>query len=234
MSAETDFAAAMQPGLAYIYAQDQIPASYVLAIAAVESGWGTATNSDYALEHNPWGLTASCLGYPVLPPSQTGAAVPLVSYPNIYDAAQDFAAFVNPYSGCGNTVYASAWAVRQNGAAWIQALAAAGYAGNSTTWAGDVLAVQPAAYAALVAIGANPVTAALPSGSGGGGSGGPGSTVYIPGASGGPFGSPAADVVGIILVVGLPVTAWLLGTTPRGRAFIRRHFSGPRRMPVGG
>lgn len=225
MSVETAFASVMQPGLAYIYAQDQIPASFVLAIAAIESSWGTADNSDFVLENNPWGLTASCLGYPVLPPSQTGAAVPLVSYPNIYDAAQDFAAFVDPNTGCTGSTYAAAWAVRTDGAQWVNALAKAGYAGSSTTWEIDVLNVQPTAYNALAAIGVSPVTATAPSGSGGGDGGG---TTYLPGG-GGPFGSPAADVVGIALVLGVPLAVWIASTTPRGHAFIERHFTAPRR-----
>jgi hypothetical protein len=226
MSSETAFAAAMQPGLSYIYTADQIPASYVLAIAAVESGWGTAPLSDYVLENNPWGLTASCLGYPVLPPSQTGAAVPLVAYPTIYDAAQDFALFVNPVQGCNGSTYAAAWAVRSNGAAWINALAAAGYAGGSTTWASSVLGVQPQAASALVAIGVDPVTAAAPGTSGGGGGGG-GTTTYYP--AGGPFGDPLADVVGVTLFLGAPLAVLILSETPRGHAWLHRHFSVPRR-----
>lgn len=193
MSYTIDFAATMQPGLAYIYGQTQIPAAYPLAMAALESGWGTAGNSDFALETNPWGVTASCLGYPALQPSQTGAAVPLVQYPSVLDAAKDFALFVNPSSGCNGSYYAPAWAVRTDGAAWVQALASLGWAGaGNTTWAPDVLALVPQAQAALQAIGADAVTGAI-GGSGGGGGGG-GILASVP--------APAVGVGAVLLLVG--------------------------------
>ncbi len=165
-SQQKAFARTLLRALAVVGASG-LPAYVALAMTALESGWGTATNSDFALERNPWGLTASCLGFPVLPPSRTGAAVPLVEYPDYTDAAADLVAFLNPASGC-NTLYGTAWAARSNASLFLSDLQAAGWAGaGAPPWAGDVEALLPQARSILQSVGVDPVTARVPSTGGG-------------------------------------------------------------------
>lgn len=147
VSAWTDYALALQPGLAYIYQRaNGLPAWVPLAMAAHESGVPPISYSTYVTAHNPWGIVDDPL-YPTV----NGFTM----YPSLQAA----------WTAFPGRIPASALAVAQSPAAFMQALQADGWDGPppaSNGYASSVLYTWgPNARAALTAIGADPVTGML-------------------------------------------------------------------------
>ena len=136
------FVQTLAPGVSYCQQKYGLLPAYLIAMAAWEAGWGVPADSTYYNIHNPWGVRATCGGYPVIQTS-TGQ---WVEYPSWDAAARDIGLVLSP--GCSPHLQ-EAWNVRGNGPAFIQELQALGWSGGSTTWAGGVLAQVSSVQAIL-------------------------------------------------------------------------------------